>query len=273
MILDPWGRPVGQPDPPTPAPPDRPPRAPSSGRPEIVPYAALVSGEPRIGWRYVAYEPPQELNDAPMPRPGLDLASAYRLWEAHCREADTRAKSVAGWFSVSAPDTTLVVCGGSEISWEALLVTCGTSRVATAGPLMVVNLSQRRLGRSLSDLLNGAGWRAVTHTLGTPLDGLSLCDQVLDGRAIANAIVTVLHRGAEHRRDEILEDQTILQEVAGALTPPVRLEAIVAGLSAVTMHGDGDSPHLSLEEQQRLQRLYNDRELQQSDVVQRLDRG
>ncbi|MDT0328256.1 hypothetical protein [Nocardiopsis lambiniae] len=171
-------------------------------------------------------------------------AREHTAWQAACRAFEARPL----WYGVTAPADTgaIIVVGGADAGWSALLTTIGVSRLREGGDLTVVDLTGRSVTRDLVRLARRCAvaprrWVLPADlpcmTLGTDLDAGQRA-RILSAVAAASGTV-----------DDVDADETLLLRLMEVLGPRAGIAELIGGLRAlITPEGDAaeDDPALAL---------------------------
>ncbi|MEV0610173.1 hypothetical protein AB0I61_27785 [Polymorphospora rubra] len=175
------------------------------------------------------------------------------------RETD-RVDALPEWGAVSpGPGARRVdVVGGNLWGWEALLTVCGTSLLATRGPMVMVDLSGEAVSR---ELLRVAAANGLTADLLLLPDELADSDLLvgLTPRQLVDSLVESIHSGQPPTElaGRLLDDR-ILTAVCAALGEHISMARLAAALR-VLMNEPGDTPELTPEERRHVaDRLFGD---------------
>lgn len=133
------------------------------------------------------------------------------------------------------------VFGGTGDGWASLVTTVGSALLRAGSSVLVLDLSERRVGDDLAVLANAAGLPvsavALARDDGTLLRGLD-ADEVAE--VVAGAVATM--RSGTDAADLRVVDASILTAVAGCLDGPVTFARLAAGLRVVRGHYDSEGP-------------------------------
>ncbi|WP_152487097.1 hypothetical protein [Nocardiopsis halotolerans] len=171
-------------------------------------------------------------------------ARRYTEWRAASRAYEAQPF----WYGVTVPAGvgSVVVVGGDETGWSALLATVGLSRLRGGGDLTVVDLTGRSVTRELVRLsrrcaVNPRRWVLPADlprmTLGTNLDA--------GQRARVLSAVAAASGGTE----DADADETLLLRLLEVLGPHVGIAELIGGLRALLTPEDDaaeDDPALAL---------------------------
>ncbi|MFD7659539.1 hypothetical protein ACFV4N_36650, partial [Actinosynnema sp. NPDC059797] len=160
------------------------------------------------------------------------------------REEALRARAVAKeWLPLRPTGSAarVEVFGGTGDGWASLVTTVGSSLLRAGGSVLVVDLSERRVGDDLAALAAAAGSPvsaiALSREDGTLLRGLA-ADEVAE--VVAGAVATM--RSGADAADLRVVDASVLAVVADCLEGPVTFARLAAGLRVVRGHHDPRGP-------------------------------
>ncbi|MFC6091763.1 hypothetical protein [Saccharothrix lopnurensis] len=160
------------------------------------------------------------------------------------RELVLRAREVAKEWLPLRPTVTAArveVFGGTGDGWASLVTTVGSSLLRAGGSILVVDLSERRVGDDLVVLAGAAGLPvsavALSRDDGTLLRGLDVAEVA---EVVAGAVATM--RSGADTADLRVVDASILTVVADCLEAPVTFTRLAAALRVVRGHYDAESP-------------------------------
>ncbi|MDA2810767.1 hypothetical protein O4J56_08985 [Nocardiopsis sp. RSe5-2] len=170
-------------------------------------------------------------------------AEEYRGWRARRRAFEAQPR----WYAFEPPAgvRAVVVVGGTEAGWSALLTGLGAARLADGGDLAVVDLSGRAVAGDLVALARHCGARARVRVLPADLPRLTLGTGLEAGeRARTLAAVAA----AADPKSDAERDRALLERVLGVLGADAGTDAVLAALRAVAAPGDDvrDDPSLGL---------------------------
>ncbi|MBE2998765.1 hypothetical protein IDM40_08625 [Nocardiopsis sp. HNM0947] len=180
-------------------------------------------------------------------------AEAYTAWQSAFRAYEAQPH----WYGVTVPDGvgSVVVAGGTDAGWSALLTTVGLSRLREGGDLTVVDLTGHGVSSELGRLARRCAvaprhWVLPADlplvTLGTDLDA--------GQRARILSAVAASGGGA----DSADADETLLLRLLEVLGPHAGVGEIIGGLRALLTRADdeaGDDPALALLSHDRRDRV------------------
>nr|WP_242422860.1 hypothetical protein [Nocardiopsis sp. TSRI0078] len=175
-------------------------------------------------------------------------ARRYTEWQAAARAYEAQPL----WYGVTADAGTVVVVGGDEAGWSALLTTIGVSRLREGGDLTVVDLTGRSVVRELVRLARRCAvaprrWVLPADlprmTLGTNLDAGQRA-RILSAVAAASG-----DTGTGTGTDGADADETLLLRLLEVLGPRAGIAELIGGLRALLTPEDDaaeDDPALAL---------------------------
>ncbi|WP_017626819.1 hypothetical protein [Nocardiopsis chromatogenes] len=175
-------------------------------------------------------------------------AEEYRRWRVRHRAFEAQPR----WYAFEPPAgvRTVVVVGGTEAGWSALLTGLGAARLADGADLSVVDLSGRAVAGDLVALARHCGARSRVRVLPADLPRLTLGTGLEAGdRARTLAAVAA----AADPKSDTGRDRGLLERVLGALGADAGTDAVLAALRAVAAPDDGvhDDPSLGLLDAER----------------------
>ncbi|CAL9515151.1 hypothetical protein SUDANB121_03740 [Nocardiopsis dassonvillei] len=161
-------------------------------------------------------------------------ARAHTAWQAACRAFEAQPL----WHAVTAPPDTdaILVAGGADAGWSALLTTLGVSRLREGGDLTVVDLTGRSVTRDLVRLARRCAVAPRRWVLPADLPGMTLGTDLDAGqRARILSAVAAASGGA----DDPDADETLLLRLMEVLGPRAGIAELIGGLRAlITPEGD-----------------------------------
>ncbi|MFC7326408.1 hypothetical protein [Marinactinospora rubrisoli] len=162
-------------------------------------------------------------------------ARRYADWQERRRAYEDQPR----WYGVEVPDGvgTVVVGGGTDAGWSALLTTVGAARLRGGADLTVLDLSGRAVGGELVALARRCGVLPRLWVLPADLPRVNLGGN-LDARRRAAVFAAVVH--ALDPRADRAADGALLHGLLDALGPePVPAAGLVAALRAVAVPETG----------------------------------
>nr|WP_221308827.1 hypothetical protein [Nocardiopsis mwathae] len=176
----------------------------------------------------------QERREAELRDRQEEHARLYAEWQARKRAFEAQPR----WYGVRVPDDTgtVVVAGGTEAGWSALLTTIGASRLRCGRDLTVVDLSGRALAADLMALVKRAGITPRVRVLPADLQRLHLGTD-LDGSQRARILSSV--SCALDPKADIEIDEMLLLRILDVIGPGASVSALIGGLRALSEPGDG----------------------------------
>ncbi|MDA2807013.1 hypothetical protein [Nocardiopsis suaedae] len=175
-------------------------------------------------------------------------AEEYRRWRVRRRAFEAQPR----WYAFEPPAgvRAVVVVGGTDAGWSALLTGLGAARLADGGGLSVVDLSGRAVAGDLVALARHCGARARVRVLPADLPRLTLGTGLEAGeRARTLAAVAA----AADPKSDAERDRGLLEDVLGVLGAAAGTDAVLAALRAVAAPDDDahDDPSLELLDAER----------------------
>ncbi|MEU2940646.1 hypothetical protein ABZ620_06750 [Nocardiopsis alba] len=173
-----------------------------------------------------------------------DHARKYTEWRAACRAYEAQPH----WYGVTVPSDTsaVVVVGGTDSGWSALLTTVGISRLREGGDLTVVDLTGRGVTRELVRLARRCAVGPRHWVLPADLPRMTLGTD-LDAGQRARILSAVA--AASGRDEDSDADETLLLRLLEVLGPDVGIDRLIGGLRALVTPAEDmaeDDPALAL---------------------------
>ncbi|MFV2195741.1 hypothetical protein [Nocardiopsis sp. LOL_012] len=178
-----------------------------------------------------------------------DHARLYTRWQAATRAYEAQPR----WYGVTVPDDTgaVVVVGGTDTGWSALLTTIGVSRLREGGDLTVVDLTGRSATRELVRLARRCAVAPRHWVLPADLPRMTLGTN-LDAGQRARILSAVA--AASGSSEAVDADETLLLRLLEVLGPRAGIVELIGGLRALltpagdTAHDDPALARLSAEQ-------------------------
>jgi len=164
-----------------------------------------------------------------------------------------RVNRIPEWGAVraSAASGRIDVFGGSLRSWEGFLTTFGSSMVADAPPVRVLDLSEGMVAGELCALAEGRGMPVAAEVLPGEAAASTLLAG-LDADQLTDVLVESIHAGDDGgRRDARALDARILGAICRAVAPELSLARVHEAL-LVAMGEPAAAEHLSTDERARV---------------------
>lgn len=157
-----------------------------------------------------------------------DHARRYTEWQAASRAFEAQPR----WYGVTVPADVgaVVVVGGTESGWSALLATIGVSRLREGGDLTVVDLTGRSVARELVRLARRCAVDPRRWVLPADLPRMTLGTN-LDAGQRARILSAVA--AASGDTDDADADETLLLRLLEVLGPRVGIAELIGGLRAL----------------------------------------
>jgi hypothetical protein len=171
-------------------------------------------------------------------------ARRYTEWQAAARAYEAQPR----WYGMTVPPGTsaVIVVGGTDTGWSALLTTIGVSRLREGGDLTVVDLTGHSVARELVRLTRRCAVQPRQWVLPADLPRMTLGTN-LDAGQRARILSAVA--AASGQLEEVDADETLLLRLLEVLGPDVGIARLIGGLRAlVTPEEDAaeDDPALAL---------------------------
>ncbi|GAA1468960.1 hypothetical protein NE857_31790 [Nocardiopsis exhalans] len=171
-------------------------------------------------------------------------ARRYTEWQAAARAYEAQPR----WYGMTVPPGTsaVIVVGGTDAGWSALLTTIGVSRLREGGDLTVVDLTGHSVARELVRLARRCAVQPRQWVLPADLPRMTLGTN-LDAGQRARILSAVA--AASGQLEEVDADETLLLRLLEVLGPDVGIARLIGGLRAlVTPEEDAaeDDPALAL---------------------------
>ncbi|WP_017621262.1 hypothetical protein [Nocardiopsis gilva] len=176
----------------------------------------------------------QERLDAQQRERLEEHARRYAAWQTRKRAFEAQPR----WYGVRVPEDagTVVVAGGTESGWSALLTTLGASRLRSGRDLTVVDLSGRALAGDLMALVKRSGITPRIRVLPADLQRLHLGTD-LDGAQRARILSSVA--SALDPKADIDIDEMLLLQILDVVGPGANVSALIGGLRALAEPAEG----------------------------------
>ncbi|GHD29411.1 hypothetical protein [Nocardiopsis kunsanensis] len=171
-------------------------------------------------------------------------AEAYTAWQSASRAYEAQPH----WYGVTVPEgvDSVIVAGGTDAGWSALLTTIGLSRLREGGDLTVVDLTGHGVSRELGRLARRCAVAPRHWVLPADLPSVTLGTD-LDAGQRARILSAVAAAGS--REEGVDADETLLLRLLEVLGPHAGVREIIGGLRALLTRADDDAeddPALSL---------------------------
>ncbi|MFI6575452.1 hypothetical protein ACIBFB_06600 [Nocardiopsis sp. NPDC050513] len=184
-----------------------------------------------------------------------DHARRHTEWQAASRAYEAQPH----WYGVTVPTgrEAVVVVGGTDVGWSALLTTVGVSRLRSGGDLTVVDLTGRSVARELVRLARRCAVAPRRWVLPADLPRMTLGTN-LDAGQRARVLSAVA--AASGSAEDVDADETLLLRLLEVLGPDAGIAELIGGLRALcTPEGDAaeDDPalvRLSADQRTRVRR-------------------
>nr|WP_150254081.1 hypothetical protein [Nocardiopsis deserti] len=171
-------------------------------------------------------------------------ARRYTEWQAASRAYEAQPL----WYGVTVPAdrSAVVVAGGDDAGWSALLATVGASRLREGGDLTVVDLTGRSVARELVRLARRCAVAPRRWVLPADLPRMTLGTNLDAGQRarVLSAVASASGGTAEADADE-----TLLLRLLEVLGPHAGIAELIGGLRALLTPEDDaaeDDPALAL---------------------------
>ncbi|MBB6118287.1 hypothetical protein [Nocardiopsis algeriensis] len=189
-------------------------------------------------------EAEREERDRSLHEQQREHAREYTEWQAACRAYEAQPL----WHGVTVPPGTgtVVVLGGTDAGWSALLATVGASRLREGGDLTVVDLTGRPVSRELVRLARRCAVAPRRWVLPADLPLMTLGTN-LDAGQRARVLSAVA--AASGPAEDVDADETLLLRLLEVLGPQAGVAELIGGLRAlITPEDDAaeDDPALAL---------------------------
>lgn len=180
-------------------------------------------------------------------------AEAYTAWQSASRAYEAQPH----WYGVTVPDgvDSVIVVGGTNAGWSALLTTVGLSRLREGGDLTVVDLTGHGIFRELGRLARRCAVAPRHWVLPADLPSVTLGTD-LDAGQRARILSAVAAAGG--RGESADADETLLLRLLEVLGPHAGVSEIIGGLRALLTRADDaaeDDPALCLLSRDRRDRV------------------
>lgn len=171
-------------------------------------------------------------------------ATRYTEWQAASRAYEAQPR----WYGMTVPAGTsaVVVVGGADTGWSALLTTVGVSRLREGGDLTVVDLTGRGVAHELVRLARRCAVEPRRWVLPADLPRMTLGTN-LDAGQRARVLSAVA--AATGRAEDVDADETLLLRLLEVLGQDVDIARLIGGLRALLTPADDeaqDDPALAL---------------------------
>ncbi|MFC3518772.1 hypothetical protein ACFPZ0_22655 [Streptomonospora nanhaiensis] len=160
-------------------------------------------------------------------------ARAYTEWQRRKRVYDAQPR----WYAVRPPEDahTVVVAGGTDVGWSALLATVGASVLRVGGDLTVVDLSGRAVAGELCSLVKRSAVIPRVWVLPADLPRMNLGTNL--GAGPRARILASLACASDAKAD-IDADETLLLRIFEVLGPQISIAVLIGGLRALSTPED-----------------------------------
>lgn len=193
--------------------------------------AGLILAAPGLGYTAWCW---LRVRQAAAQRPEAEFERAHAAWQAkadnHKQAERARLTHAPQWGSVQSPTRRTDIFGGSLEGWQSLLVTHGSSVLATQ-PLLVLDLSGQFASGELIATAKTAGVPVAHHVLPADLGRCGLLSALTPAQ-FADALAEAIHAGAPGgARADRAVDVRVLEQLSSALdgdVAPARLAAAAA---------------------------------------------
>ncbi|MBQ1082233.1 hypothetical protein [Nocardiopsis sp. B62] len=171
-------------------------------------------------------------------------ARRYTEWQAAARAFEAQPR----WYGVTVPAgvSSVLVVGGREAGWSALLTTIGISRLREGGDLTVVDLTGRSVTSELVRLARRCAVGPRRWVLPADLPRMTLGTNLDAGQ---RARILSAAAAASGRLEDADADETLLLRLLEVLGPGVGVARLIGGLRALVTPEDDtaeDDPALAL---------------------------
>lgn len=163
-------------------------------------------------------------------------ATRYTEWQAASRAYEAQPR----WYGMTVPVGTsaVVVVGGADTGWSALLTTIGVSRLREGGDLTVVDLTGHGVARELVRLTRRCAVEPRRWVLPADLPRMTLGTD-LDAGQRARVLSAVA--AATGRAEDVDADETLLLRLLEVLGRNVDIARLIGGLRALLTPADDDA--------------------------------
>lgn len=170
-------------------------------------------------------------------------AREHTEWQAAVRAYEAQPR----WYGVTLPERTeaVLVVGGTDTGWSALLTTIGVSRLREGGDLTVVDLTGRAVSRELARLARRCAVAPRHWVLPADLPRMTLGTNLDAGQRARILSAVAAAAGGE----DVDADETLLLRLLEVLGPHAGINEIIGGLRALLTREDDsaeDDPALAL---------------------------
>jgi hypothetical protein len=155
-------------------------------------------------------------------------ARAYTEWQAAARAFEAQPR----WYGVTVPAGTgaVVVTGGTDTGWSALLTTVGVSRLREGGDLTVIDLTGHAVARELVHLARRCAVAPRRWVLPADLPRMTLGTNLDAGQRARVLSAVAAASGAGEGADA---DETLLLRLMEVLGPHAGIGELIGGLRAL----------------------------------------
>ncbi|WP_431872902.1 hypothetical protein [Nocardiopsis eucommiae] len=160
-------------------------------------------------------------------------ARRYTEWQAAARAYEAQPR----WYGVTVPPgvSSVLVVGGGDAGWSALLTTVGISRLREGGDLTVVDLTGRSVTSELVRLARRCAVGPRHWVLPADLPRMTLGTNLDAGQ---RARVLSAAAAASGRLEDADADETLLLRLLEVLGPDVGVARLIGGLRALVTPED-----------------------------------
>lgn len=160
-------------------------------------------------------------------------ARRYTEWQAAARAYEAQPR----WYGVTVPPdvSSVLVVGGGDAGWSALLTTVGISRLREGGDLTVVDLTGRSVTSELVRLARRCAVGPRRWVLPADLPRMTLGTNLDAGQ---RARVLSAAAAASGRLEDADADETLLLRLLEVLGPEVGVARLIGGLRALVTPED-----------------------------------
>ncbi|RKS06078.1 hypothetical protein DFP74_1701 [Nocardiopsis sp. Huas11] len=161
-------------------------------------------------------------------------ARAHTAWQAAARAFEAQPR----WYGVTVPPGvgSVVVTGGTDTGWSALLTTVGISRLREGGDLTVIDLTGHAVARELVHLARRCAVAPRRWVLPADLPRMTLGTNLDAGQRARVLSAVAAASGAGEDADA---DETLLLRLMEVLGPHAGVGELIGGLRAlITPEGD-----------------------------------
>ncbi|WP_053616773.1 hypothetical protein [Nocardiopsis sp. NRRL B-16309] len=160
-------------------------------------------------------------------------ARAYGEWQAAARAFEAQPR----WYGVTVPSGvgSVVVTGGTDTGWSALLTTVGISRLREGGDLTVIDLTGHAVARELVHLARRCAVAPRRWVLPADLPRMTLGTNLDAGQRARVLSAVAAAAGTGEGADA---DETLLLRLMEVLGPHAGIGALIGGLRALITPDD-----------------------------------